>query len=77
MKKIGIALFATLRKGRSDLADKGFVMTKAVTIGELLEEIHITDTDAASVFVNDKRAGHGTELQDGDKVSIFPLLGGG
>lgn len=77
MKKINIALFTTLRKRRSDLANKGFVMTKAATIGELLAEIQITEIEATSVFVNGKRAGFKSELRDGDKVSIFPALGGG
>ena len=29
------------------------------------------------VFVNEKRAVFESEVQDGDKVSIFPILGGG
>lgn len=57
--------------------NRGPVTTKATTIGELLDEIHITKVEAAIVFVNNKRAGLESELQDGDKIKIFPILGGG
>jgi molybdopterin synthase sulfur carrier subunit len=77
MKKISISLYATLRKRRSDLANRGPVTTKATTIGELFDEIHITKVEAAIVFVNEKRATFESKVQDGDKVSIFPILGGG
>jgi molybdopterin converting factor small subunit len=77
MKKISISLYATLRERRSDLMNRGPVTTKATTIGELLDEIHITKVEAAIVFVNNKRAGLESELQDGDKIKIFPILGGG
>jgi molybdopterin synthase sulfur carrier subunit len=77
MKKISISLYATLRKKRSDLANRGPVTTKAGTIGELLDEIQIPKDEAAMVFVNEKRAVLESEVQDGDRVSIFPILGGG
>jgi molybdopterin synthase sulfur carrier subunit len=77
MKKISIFLYATLRKRRSDLVNRGPVTTKASTIGELLDEIQIPKGEAAMVFVNEKRAVLESEVQDGDKVSIFPILGGG
>jgi molybdopterin synthase sulfur carrier subunit len=77
MKKISISLYATLRKRRSDLANRGPVTTKAGTIGELLDEIQIPKDEAAMVFVNEKRAVLESEVQDGDRVSIFPILGGG
>jgi molybdopterin synthase sulfur carrier subunit len=77
MKKISISLYATLRKRRSDLANRGPVTTKAGTIGELLDEIQIPKGEAAMVFVNEKRAVLESEVQDGDRVSIFPILGGG
>lgn len=77
MKRIKISLYATLRKGRSDLAKRGPVTTGATTIGELLDELHIAKVEAGIVFLNEKRASLESEVQDGDKVSIFPILGGG
>ena len=77
MKTIRISLYANLRSRRPDLADRGSVATKAATIGELLAELDIAEKEAAIVFVNDKRAGLSSELRDGDRVGIFPILGGG
>ena len=77
MKKISISLYATLRKRRSDLSNRGPVATKATTIGELLDEIRITKAEAAIVFVNEKRAGSESVIRDGDVIKIFPVLGGG
>lgn len=77
MKKIGITLYVTLRAKRPDLAERGATDTEAATIGELLAELNITREEAAIVFLNSKKAGLDSELQDGDKVDIFPMLGGG
>jgi hypothetical protein len=52
MKKISISVYATLRKRRSDMTNRGPVSTKATTIGELLDEMHITKVEAAMLFVN-------------------------
>ena len=51
--------------------------TKATTLGELLDEIGITKVEAAIIFLNGKRATLESEMQDGDMVGIFPILGGG
>jgi molybdopterin converting factor small subunit len=76
MKKISISVYATLRKRRSDMTNRGPVSTKATTIGELLDEMHITKVEAAMLFVNYKRATLESEVRDGDKVNIFPIPGG-
>jgi molybdopterin converting factor small subunit len=76
-KKIGISLYATLRKKSPDVANRGQVTTTAATVKELLDEIRIPKDQAALVFVNEKRASLESELRDGDKIKIFPVLGGG
>jgi molybdopterin synthase sulfur carrier subunit len=77
MMNLKISLYANLRNRRPDLADRGSAATEATTIGELLAELDIAEAEAAIVFLNEKRAGLESELRDGDKVGIFPLLGGG
>jgi sulfur carrier protein ThiS len=77
VKKISIFLYATLRKRRSGLVNRGPVTTKATTVGELLDEIRIPKDEAAIVFVNDNRATLESCVEDGDTVRIFPVLGGG
>ncbi len=72
---IRLALQATLRQKFPGLS--GSVMTKATTLGELLDEQHISRNDAAMLFVNGQRATAESSIQDGDEIRLFPLLGGG
>lgn len=75
--KIKISLHATLRTKRRDLLDRELVTAKANSVGELLAELDLSREEAAIVFVNGKRAGLESVIQDGDEIKIFPMLGGG
>ena len=77
MMKIKISLHATLRTKRQDLLDRELVTAKANSVGELLAELDLTREEAAIVFVNGKQSGLESEIQDGDEIKIFPMLGGG
>jgi molybdopterin converting factor small subunit len=66
-----------LRKKRQELVDRGAIETTASSVGKLLEELELSGEEAAIVFVNDKRAGLHSAIQDGDYIRIFPMLGGG
>jgi molybdopterin converting factor small subunit len=75
--KIRISLYGTLRKKRRDLLDRGVVTAKANSVGQLLAELDLNRDEAAIIFVNEKRAGLESLIQDGDEIKIFPVLGGG
>jgi len=75
--KIKISLYATLRIKRRDLLDRELVTANASSVGQLLAELDLTRDEAAIVFVNGKRAGLESVIQDGDEIKIFPMLGGG
>ena len=77
MMKIRISLYGTLRKKRRDLLDRGIVTAKANSVRQLLAELDLNRDEAAIIFVNQKRAGLESLIQDGDEIKIFPLLGGG
>jgi molybdopterin converting factor small subunit len=77
MMKIKISLHATLRTKRQDLLDRELVTANASSVGQLLAELDLTRDEAAIVFVNGKRAGLESVIQDGDEIKIFPMLGGG
>jgi molybdopterin converting factor small subunit len=77
MKKVSISLYGTLRMLRPDLADRDLVQTKATSVDELIDEINIPNGQTAIVFVNAKQARFESEIQDGDNIKIFPMLGGG
>jgi molybdopterin converting factor small subunit len=75
--KIKISLYATLRTKRRDFLDRELVTANASSVGQLLAELDLTRDEAAIVFVNGKRAGLESVIQDGDEIKIFPMLGGG
>ncbi|MBN2552533.1 MAG: MoaD/ThiS family protein [Spirochaetales bacterium] len=77
MKTISISLYAMLRKQRPDLAGAGRIATGAATVRQLLEQMRIAGAEEVIVFVNGKRAAPDAELRDGDRVGVFPILGGG
>ncbi|UCF99554.1 MAG: MoaD/ThiS family protein [Spirochaetaceae bacterium] len=77
MKKVSISLYGTLRMKKPDFADRDLVQTRATSVGELLDELNIPKGQAAIVFVNEKRARFDSEIQDGNNIKIFPMLGGG
>jgi len=47
------------------------------TTGDLIRALGIPAGEAAIVFVNGAHATEATELRDGDRVGIFPVVGGG
>jgi sulfur carrier protein ThiS len=75
--KIKIILHAMLRKKQRDLMDQSPVTIKANSVGELFDELKLGSAEALIVFVNGKRAGVESVIEDGDEIKIFPLLGGG
>jgi len=48
-----------------------------VTAGDVIRTLGIPAGDVAILFVNGKRAEENTELRDGDRVGLFPAVGGG
>lgn len=76
-----LKLFASLRKYRTVIngtgGDSVVEIPGSLTVGQLLHSRGIPLEEAQVVLVNGNRAGHDYKLQDGDTVSVFPLIGGG
>ena len=47
------------------------------TVGELLGDLKIPTAQIKLIFVNGRRADLGTILSDGDRLGLFPPVGGG
>ncbi|MCL4425917.1 MAG: MoaD/ThiS family protein [Firmicutes bacterium] len=78
--KVEIKLFATLRRHLPDLApgQGGVVDLPAAATGrDLLTVVKIPEEEAAIFLVNGRRQELSVPLHEGDRVSIFPPLGGG
>lgn len=52
-------------------------MPDGATIGELVDKLALPADQVKVVFVNHRIRGEGHVLQDGDRVGIFPPVGGG
>jgi len=73
---IDLKLFATLAGKTPPGADR-FPVTQGFTIGQILEELNIAPEKAKLIFVNGMKQPLDYRLQDGDRVGIFPPIGGG
>ncbi len=79
--KVSVKLYATLRKfapPKTDIGESFEVEFKGTTISDLIEQLGFTQELARIVFVNDNQTSDLlSPLRDGDKVVMFPPVGGG
>ena len=73
---VSLKLFASLEQRMPDGSDR-FAVSPGATIGDVLAELGIPEDDAKLVFINNRRADFSSILQDGDRVGVFPPVGGG
>ncbi|HWR43846.1 MoaD/ThiS family protein [Sporomusa sp.] len=74
-----IRLFATLRNYFPD--HPGGVLsveaTEAATIDQVIAKLNINPDEIKIIMVNGVQAQPGQALKDGDRVGLFPPVGGG
>jgi len=70
-----VKLFASLRNGRFAETQWGYV--PGITVSRILEELHIDRRDVGILLVNFCHVQPDFQLQEGDTISIFPIIGGG
>jgi molybdopterin converting factor small subunit len=73
---ISLKLFASLAKRTPKDAD-AYPIPPGTTVRDIVQKLNIDEAEAKLVFVNSRRAMLTTELADGDRVGIFPPVGGG
>ena len=76
MIKIELKLFVTLSKYIPENADEHAIVP-GKTIEELIFDLDIPDELVKLIFINGKRQEIDYVLQDGDRVGLFPPVGGG
>ena len=74
--QINIKLFATLQKFMPASANN-YTIEAGLTIQHLLEQLEIPQYKAKLIFINGVRADLSTALNGGERVGIFPPVGGG
>ncbi len=73
---IQIKLFATLGKYLPDSAEN-FRIEPGISVQELVLELGIPTESAKLIFINGEKAGLSSKLAGGERVGIFPPVGGG
>lgn len=73
---IHLKLFATLRKYQPASAGE-YPITPGIKVRDLVRELGIPENEAKLVFVNSVRSELDTLLAGGERVGIFPPVGGG
>lgn len=73
---ITIKLFATLKKYLPASADNHPIESGA-SVRELINELRIEASQAKLIFINGRKADLNSVLKDGDRLGVFPPVGGG
>ena len=73
---VTIKLFATLRSYIPENADR-YAVAPGTTVADVVRDLNIPVKDAKLIFINSIRRDLNTPLQDGDRLGIFPPVGGG
>lgn len=73
---ITIRCYATLARFTPPEAE-AFPVTPGETAGQVAARLGITLSDLKLVFINGEHVELGVALKDGDRVGLFPAIGGG
>ncbi len=76
MPIISVKCFATLAEYQP--ADPELVtVPEGATAGDVIDQLAVPREEVQIIFVNSRHAKPETVLQEGDKVGLFPAVGGG
>ena len=74
--QIQLKLFATLREFEPP-SSENYSIEQGISIRELLEQLDLPPTKARLIFINGIKADLAATLEGGERVGIFPPVGGG
>ncbi|NLV20599.1 MAG: MoaD/ThiS family protein [Syntrophomonadaceae bacterium] len=73
--QVKVKLFATFRKGR--FKEKEMELDEGCTVGWVIDYLRLPRKELGVVFLNGLSVTDDQQLQEGDTLSIFPMVGGG
>ncbi len=76
MIKIDLKLFVTL-SGYLPGKNESLEIHEKTTVEKLILDLGIPDESVKLIFINGKRQDRMYQLKDGDRVGLFPPVGGG
>ena len=74
--QIKLKLFATLQEFTPPSADN-FMINPGTSVSDLLDQINVPREKAKLIFINGVKAELASILEGGERVGIFPPVGGG
>jgi len=74
--QIQLKLFATLQQFTPSSADN-YIIDQGISVFDLLEQIKMPREKAKLIFINGVKAELTSTLKGGERVGIFPPVGGG
>ena len=78
--KIEIHLYASLAKDLpKDAENKNCIceISEGTIISDVIRRMNIPDPSVKLIFLNGRHADRTTPLKDGDRIGLFPPVGGG
>ena len=80
MNKVEVRFYASLRKYYPEL-ETGEVLSVTLDdkarLADLVDKLKVPKEEITMVMVNGRREKDSYLLQDGDRIGVFPLIGGG
>ena len=73
---IEIKLFATLKGFMPDSAEN-YAIKPGTTIHTLIQQLDLPENQVKLIFINGVKADRTTVLKGGERIGIFPPVGGG
>ncbi len=73
--QITVKLFASFRTGRFITASRE--VPAGIVIADVINQLQIPAQEIGTIMLNNRHADPGQPLQEGDRLALFPLVGGG
>ena len=73
---ITVKLFATLTPLTPENSD-AYPVPEGATVHDVIRALSVPEEDAKLIFINGRKAEFDTPLKSGDRLGIFPPVGGG
>ncbi len=77
MPQVTVKFYATLRRFVDGKPSVQAAIATGDTVGRLLEKLGVPPDEIRILFVNNRHATLDRPLADGDRVGVFPAVGGG
>lgn len=77
MPQVSVHLYATLRTHVGGAPSVNVDVEAGQTVEEVLERLGVPTSQTRMVFVDDRPGDLSHQLQGGERVGVFPAVGGG